>query len=48
MVDGAKFNSHNSGDHRLKVDFWKWLLQGKFIYLRNYVEVTKIKHAVTT
>ena len=29
MVDGAKFNSHDSGGH-LKVDFDKWPLQEKF------------------
>ena len=35
MVDGAKFNSHDSGGHFYKKTFKKLPLQEKFTYLRN-------------
>ena len=44
MVDGAKFNSLDSGSH-----FKKLMLKEKFKYLCNWVEVSsKIEQAVTT
>ena len=42
MVDGAKFNSHDSGSHLKKeVDLKKWLVKEKFVYDCNWVEVAR-------
>ena len=49
MVDGAKFNSHDSGSHFKKSTFKNGHWKKKIIYLCNWVEVaSKIEHAVTT
>ena len=49
MVDGAKFNSHDSGSHFKKSSLKKMAAERKICMFCNWVEViSKIEDAVTT